>query len=232
MAAQSGKSTVDRQSGQFWRQPCWMTLFAAVVLVGCGDAPQPKGPSGASEAATAAAKAVADAAAAAEAALDANYIRLGENPKWKPLIALFGDYNKRKIEALENPMLAHLVDHLEKPVIDTEREGPRREIATTVELEDGRPEDEDPRTWMALDRYKLIILMTGIARPKAVLTTLKGARYVLERGDPIGSEGGRVKAILQYKMLVAVPSETEPRVVSIEPPLAQLAEEAAVSKDF
>lgn len=204
---------------------CLSLLLAAVA---CGDDPKPAHDF--SHGAGGAAVAALEEAVGAE--LNKDYIVLGENPKWTPLTGLFAEYTKLKIEAMENPMMAHLVDHLERPVIDGERAAPVKFVATSVEIEEDRPEDHDPRTWMALDRYTLIILMTGIARPKAVVTTPNGTRYVLERGDPIGREGGRVKAILQYKMLVAVPKETEPRVVSIEPPLERLAGEAAVAKDF
>ena len=197
-----------------------------LLVSACGAPPRPP------PRPAAAAAAPAEDAAAADKELLKGYIVLGPNPKWSPLKKLFGKYNERKIEGLENPMLSHLVDHVEKPVIDNERAPKQKFVATSVEVEEDRPEDHDPRTWMALDRYKLIILMTGSARPKAVIITPNGIRYVLERGDPIGREGGRVKAILQYKMLVAVPKETKPREVSIEPPLARFAEEVAVSKDF
>ena len=207
----------------------WLCLLGLLSLAGCGDDPAKPAHDFSGGGGGAAVEAAVEAVSAE---LDLNYISLGKNPKWQPLTGLFADYTKLKIEAMENPMMAHLVDHLERPVIDGERAAPEKFVATSVEVEEDRPEEHDPRTWMALDRYTLIILMTGIARPKAVITTPNGTRYVLERGDPIGREGGRVKAILQYKMLVAVPKETEPRVVSIEPPLERLAGEAAVAKDF
>lgn len=159
------------------------------------------------------------------------YIMLGENPKWRPIEDVFKAYKAKRIEGIENPMLSCLVDHIERPLIDKQREKVKT-VILTVEGENDRPKDSDPRTWVALDRYKLVILMTGIARPKGVVISPNGKRYVLERGDPIGREGGRVKAILQYKMLVSVPKETEPRVISIEPPLSQLGEDAVPSKDF
>jgi|ETNmetMinimDraft_26_1059896.scaffolds.fasta_scaffold44661_2 hypothetical protein len=205
-----------------------VALVSLLPLAACGDDPKPKH----KFAPAAAAEPGAEEAEGDNKELMENYIVLGVNPKWTPLQDLFDKYNERKIEGLENPMLSHLVDHVERPVIDQEKTRKKKEIATSYEVEDDRPEDHDPRTWMALGRYKLIILMTGIARPKAVIITPNGVRYVLVRGDPLGSEGGRVKAILQYKMLVAVPSETEPRIVTIEPPLARFAEEAGVSKDF
>jgi len=86
---------------------------------------------------------------------------------------------------------------------------------------------DDVRTRDPLAMYRLIILMTGISRPKAVVTDSKMNRIVLERGDPIGSEGGRVRAILQYKVLIGMPGKADPVEMSIEPPLASLVNEGA-----
>ncbi len=226
MAVWSWPRWTDRSSPPGSLRLAIVLIALALLLAGCGDDAKPAhnfGGGGAAEP-------VAEESEDKE--LLEGYVQLGVNPKWTPLKGLFNAYTEHKIEGLENPMLSHLVDHVERPVIDTERAAKKKEIATSYEVEDGRPEDQDPRTWMELQRYRLIILMTGIARPKAVIIAPNGVRYVLERGDPLGSEGGRVKAILQYKMLVAVPSETEPRVITIAPPLAQFAEEGAVSKDF
>ena len=73
--------------------------------------------------------------------------------------------------------------------------------------------------------YKLIILMTGTTRPKAVVVSPDGVRFDLTRGDPLGEEGGRVQAVLQYRVLVSVPGKKEPFALSIEPPLGEFEED-------
>jgi hypothetical protein len=201
-------------------------LFAALTLGACGDEPSTSSGS--------AWRPGDDEETEAEADFsDANYDVLGVNKKWLPIKDLFDQYAKGKIETLENPLQSHLVDHLERPVIERKRS---TSIAGITDLDEhaGTPKGPpDPRTKSSLDKYKLIILMTGLSRPKAVIMMNKH-RFVLERGDPIGNEGGRIKAILQYKMLVSVPGESSPRVISIEPDLGFIDSEdssKAPSKD-
>lgn len=154
---------------------------------------------------------------------------VGENPKFVPLKQLFSEYERAKFEELANPMLSNLVDFAERPVIEQRP----AELAPGVAVSSGLDPDEQPevvddfRTKEPLDAYRLIILMTGISRPKAVVTDGKMNRIVLERGDPLGSEGGRVRAILQYKVLIGMPGKADPVEMSIEPPLASLVNEGA-----
>ncbi len=197
-------------------------LALALVLHGCGDEKRTPPPP-------------ADPAAAAAAGPDPVLERwelLGENPQFAPLKSLFADYQAAKIEELANPMLPNAVEFVERPVIER----------NDLDLNAGgcgvpgrpacpKPEDDvverptDPRARRPLADYSVIILMTGTSRPKAVVTDTTGGRFTLERGDPFGMEGGRVKAILQYKMLVGVPGKADPIVLSLEPPLAGLEED-------
>ncbi len=153
---------------------------------------------------------------------------VGENPKFVPLKQLFAAYEDAKFEELANPMLSNLVDFAERPVIEQRPAELGPSVAETGPATDEQPENlDDVRTKDPLSSYRLIILMTGISRPKAVVTDGKMNRIVLERGDPLGSEGGRVRAILQYKVLIGMPGKADPVEMSIEPPLASLVNEGA-----
>lgn len=154
---------------------------------------------------------------------------VGENPKFVPLKGLFAAYEQAKFEELANPMLSNLVDFAERPVIEQRPAelGPGVAVATGPATDETPEAVDDVRTRDPLATYRLIILMTGISRPKAVVTDGKMNRIVLERGDPIGSEGGRVRAILQYKVLIGMPGKADPVELSIEPPLASLVNEGA-----
>lgn len=195
-----------------------VALATPITLAGCGGdgggGPKPHMPPPA-------------AAAAEEEEADPTvdeYTTLGVNPKWVPLQSMFDAYKTQKIENLANPLLTNHVVFVEPPPLP-ERKSAESEIPVSP-LERGgfdRNKDKDKRTVAPLESYKLVMLMTGTANPKAVVIGPQGRRFILKRNDPLGSEKGRIRAILQYKMLVSVPNEAKARTVSIEPPLAKIA---------
>ena len=153
-----------------------------------------------------------------------DFVTLGENPKWMPLKEMFDRYKKQKIENLANPLLTNHVIFVEPPPLpERKKEGFDVPVSPLERGGFDRNRDKDKRTVAPLESYKLVMLMTGTANPKAVVIGPQGRKFILQRNDPLGSEKGRVRAILQYKMLVSVPNEAKARSVSIEPPLAKIA---------
>ncbi|MSP92403.1 MAG: hypothetical protein EXR79_11480 [Myxococcales bacterium] len=149
------------------------------------------------------------------------WVVLGANPKWKPIEALFTDYASRDAPTMTDPMLSNFVDRLTRKTVDrplgVAQDSPGSEGTDLL-----TPVAATPLTSRKLETYQLIILMTGIAQPKAVVLDGGGQRYEIVRGDAIGSEGGRVQQILQYRMIVQVPGVPKPVEVSIQPPLTAL----------
>lgn len=190
--------------------PRWAVLLLtlAALAVACGGEPAPKpqmAPRGPDPA--------AEAAAPAE---DPNFIVLGENPKWKPIRTLFQAYQGREIDGVANVTLANTSLFIEKPVI--QQAGPDEPVVATDE--EGAPDLPDTcATKGDLDSYKLIILLTGIAEPKAVFIGPDANRCEVVRGDAIGNRGARVAAITQYKVIIDVPGEEKTIEKSLVPPL-------------
>lgn len=196
-----------------------LLLGLAVSATACGggeEGPKPQmGP----------APGEAKAAAPAAPLVDPErYIVLGENPKWKPIAPLFEQYVKRDIHGITSPMLSNLVQYVDKPVVEAttsaaavpgaEPVGPG-EVAFECDV-------KSPLTEQPLSEFKLIILVTGIAQPKAVVVNRKGERLDVIPGDAIGLECGRVHKILQYRMLVTIPGKPKPLELSIAPPLSEI----------
>lgn len=210
-----------------WRRRAGAGCLVAVSLAACGggggEGPKPQmGP------APAAAKTDAPPAPLVD---PERYIVLGENPKWKPIASLFEQYVQRDIHGITSPMLSNLVQFVDKPVI--EEKGTAEPLPGAVEPGTGVAYDCDVKnalTEQALGEYKLIILVTGIAQPKAVVVNRKGERLDVVPGDAIGLECGRVQKILQYRMLVTVPGKPKPIELSIAPPLSEIEGEAVDDK--
>jgi hypothetical protein len=173
-----------------------------------------------------------------EASATGDWIVLGENPKWKPIAVLFEAYSKREAVAIANPMLNNLSDpdFLKRPTIAAPKELPqcdpdkdpncvpkvaKCDPKTDPDCAEAPPLERDPLT-----SYQLIMLETGVPVPKAVVIDGKGEQYDVVRGDALGNEGGRVTAVLQYKILVSVPGKSRPVEVSIAPPLTPVEQKA------
>lgn len=183
------------------------------MLTACGssakppeeEAAKPKKPKAAAEAAEGGAEGVVD-----------GWLVLGENPKWKPIKPLFEAYAQREVTGLHNPTRANLVDFVEKPIIEgpiggEPQPGPKAE---PVNCQD----PQKPQTLVRLGSLTLIMLVTGIAQPKAVVVDQDGKQMTLVPGDHVGTECGVVSAITQYELRISVPGEPEV-VRSLAPPI-------------
>lgn len=192
-------------------------LLAALVLllVGCGDERKNRRPP---------ARGPAAPPKVPDPVLE-NFELLGENPRWVPIQEVFAKYEAAQIEELANPLQSNLVTFVEKPIIERKERAPgdaRPVLPVPKDKDAVKTDEDDPRRRFPLKEYKLIILMTGTARPKAVVISPMDERFELLRGDPIGKEGGRVRAVTQFNMLVAMPGKTVPVSVSLRPPLTKL----------
>jgi Tfp pilus assembly protein PilP len=202
-------------SGAGYRMPR-LAIFAllALLLTGCEDAPKPPPPEPPPPPGTAAA-----AAAAAGSKVDlANWIVLGENTKYKPIKDLHLTYALRPIEGLSNPWLNNLSIDVVKPV-PAKKDEPIAGTDMAAEVETPLTE-ETCATRYPIDRYQLVLISSGHSQPKAVMIGPAGEQCVLVRGDAIGTEQGRVRAILQYEVRITIEGQIEPKVLTIAPPIS------------
>ncbi len=198
--------------------------LSSLAMSGCGDDPpkhdEKKPAAGAP--APGAPGAPGDPAAAAVPGAE-NYIVLGENKSWRPLKPLFEAYAAREIAGHTDFSLANLTQFIEKPISASQTCPPDKPDCDKSELVEKPAEielDDTCATKAPLERYSLIILMSGIPTPKALLTDGTGIQCEVIRGDGLGNEGGRVTAITQYKLIVNQPGKEKPVVLSIAPPIS------------
>jgi len=135
-------------------------------------------------------------------------------------------------------MPSGFVSHTIRVWIPVSRPMPPREVEETI----AKVEDEPPRgplEQFALKVYKLMLIMSGTAVPKAVVVDPKQQAYVIQRDTRIGSKGGIVESITQYMVVVKEPNEEEAIKITIKPPYLDLAtrpdfedEEAPAEEDF
>jgi hypothetical protein len=164
-----------------------------------------------------------------------DFIILGETKMFKPIEKLFGDYQKREITAVANPMLSNITDFIERPVAARKDLGAEEsataegdKVVHCADIKPGTPEYDrtPPLEREPLTRYALAMLMTGRSDPIAMVTDPQGEQYSVRRGDRIGCEGGHVQDILQYSMFIQKPGEPKPVEWSIAPPLSRVQQKA------
>jgi len=195
-------------------KPAARALLALVLLAlaACGGGGEAKKPPPKN-----AEQALNQLAGGGPAAADtAGWTVLGENPKWKPIKALFERYTKEPIDGVVNWSLDNTTKVVEWPKV------PEQAVIDQPVGVDERPADlpDTCATKGPIERYVLFMIMTGVAQPKAVFTDPDGGRCDVVRGDALGNDGARVTAITQYKVILSVPGKEKPVTLSLAPPIS------------
>ena len=91
-----------------------------------------------------------------------------------------------------------------------------------IELTEAAKAEEvlvDPLQVHPLTSYRFQIILSGTSNPEAQVLTPKGDLLVLHVNDRIGKEGGYVQDILKQEVLIKIPEQDAPQVVSLTPPI-------------
>ncbi len=140
-----------------------------------------------------------------------------ENPKWDLVQPYFSKFLEQKHTAPKDLFAPRVAKLIPRPAVET-----REEVEETI----AKVEDEPPRGPLEqypLKEYRLMIIMSGTAVPKAVVVDPKSQAYVIQRDTRIGSKGGIVESITQYMVVVKEPNEENATKITIKPPYLDLA---------
>lgn len=140
-----------------------------------------------------------------------------ENPKWDLVQPYFSKFLEQKHTAPKDLFAPRVAKFIPRPAVETKAE---------VEATLAKVEDEPPRGPLEqypLKDYRLMIIMSGTAVPKAVVVDPKSQAYVIQRDTRIGSKGGIVESITQYMVVVKEPNEENATKITIKPPYLDLA---------
>ena len=91
-----------------------------------------------------------------------------------------------------------------------------------IELTEAAKTEEaliDPLQAHSLTAYSFQIILSGTSNPEAQVLTPKGDLLVLHVNDRIGKEGGYVQDILKQEVLIKIPEQEAPEIVSLSPPI-------------
>lgn len=150
------------------------------------------------------------------------------NPAWDTLRPYFNKYVAQKHTTPKNIMVPRTDRFIPRPALPDEDEAPEETAANEELPEDERgPLQQDP-----IKDYRLLMIMSGTADPKAVVVDKKGNAFVVEVDTRIGNKGGVVRAITQYAVMVQEPDSDKPEKLNIKPPFLDLVSQARAAGDL
>ena len=77
----------------------------------------------------------------------------------------------------------------------------------------------DPLQVHPLTSYSFQIILSGTSNPEAQVMAPDGELLVIHVNDRIGREGGYVQDILKQEVLIRIPEQEAPEIVSLTPPI-------------
>jgi Tfp pilus assembly protein PilP len=133
------------------------------------------------------------------------------NPRFAMLKPYFSLYYKRPVDTKTNLFRNNLAQFAPRVEIETEVEKPSEEPKTPLEYYD-------------VDSYRLVLIMSGTAQAKALVTDPKDKSFIIMVGTRIGNRGGKVASITATEVRIEEPGR-QPVVKALEPPTRDMEKE-------
>jgi len=140
-----------------------------------------------------------------------------EKPQAALIKPFFAQFLKRPLEAKVDPFrsnLAHFAPHIE---IEEEKAEER--------------EQKTPLEYYDVSQYKLVLIMSGTAQPKAMVIDPRGKSYVLQVGTKIGTRDGKVVSITTTEVRIEEPGRP-PFIMALEPPTVEMEKELRAVEEY
>ncbi len=148
-------------------------------------------------------------------------------PGWKQSIQpYFSQYLTQRSATPKNVFETQVLAIVPRPKL----EEPETEERPT-EIVEVAEEERGPLQQYPLKDYKLLLVMSGTAIPKAVVVDPKGQAFILQQDTRIGNRGGIVESVTQYMVVVREPDSDKPIKMTIKPPYIDLASQPEIAEE-
>ena len=144
-----------------------------------------------------------------------------EIDNWSLLEPFFVRFGETAMTGFKDPFTPQLVKFIGKEEVMQQVRGTvgstsgPRDTATGPEIPKG------PLQRLPLTSYRVILIQTGTAEPKALLEASGGLAFPVTRDTYVGNEGAYVHDITQYYVVFRMPGEPEPVIKSLKPELLE-----------
>ncbi len=145
------------------------------------------------------------------------------NEKWDRVKSFFENYAGTTTTDRSDPFRNNLTRYAQKPDLPTVTE------ESTDESEEKPVVIASPLERYPVEEFSLILVMSGTAKPKAVVMDPMGTPWVVRPDTLLGNKGGLVQAITQYSIVVAEPGADAPSEITIRPLILDDAAELVTS---
>ena len=192
-------------------------VFVLGSVTGCGsDKPKRKGPPGRPFAVPTqtgqATKAVATPSGRPEAV------------GWKHIAEHFDRFVKEPRVSVRDPFRSYVTDFVPKPELPEPEEEPQ--VAQQVSA--GPTEEEvAPLQRYPVEAYHVLMILSGVAVPKAVIEDPIGNVWIVKPDTPIGNRGGVIVNISEYSVFIQEPDADKYVEKTLEPEIFQLSRQGA-----
>jgi Tfp pilus assembly protein PilP len=140
-----------------------------------------------------------------------------KNVKWDMMKDYFFSYADTPLPSVKNPFWSNL-----------DRYMPQVEMPVIVENDDEMVETEiKPIEKFPPEDYKLIMIISGTAVPKAIMVDPDGGRHVVRKENRVGNRNGVIDEITEFEVIVKEPFEEIDTILSIRPEYADWAKNFA-----
>jgi hypothetical protein len=141
--------------------------------------------------------------------------------RWEPIADHFSRYLSQKHTLPKDVFLPNAVKFIPRPTFKEDLS------IDVVDIESSLGDDVGPLQLYPSKDYRLLLVMSGTALPKAVVQSPTGEAFVIQRDTRLGDNGGMVEAITQYTVVVREPDEEDLVRLTIQPPYVDLASQTA-----
>ena len=148
-----------------------------------------------------------------------------KKPQWDLISSHYKKFLAQKHTTPKDSFKPQVLKFIPKPTLT-----PPEDLEPEIDaIEDDEP--RGPLQQYPLKDYGLLLIMSGTAVPKAVVTDPKGQAYVIQRDTRIGDTGGIIESITQYMVVVREPNEEQPVKMTIKPPYIDLVSQIGFDLD-
>jgi Tfp pilus assembly protein PilP len=159
-------------------------------------------------------------ASAGEEAVAASTLKVPKE-RWEPIADHFTRYLSQKHTMPKDVFVPNAVKYIPRPAFKEDLN------ADVIDIEASMGDDVGPLQLYPSKEYRLLLIMSGTAVPKAVVQSPSGEAFVIQRDTRLGDNGGMVEAITQYTVVVREPDEEDLVRLTIQPPYVDLASQTA-----
>ncbi len=143
---------------------------------------------------------------------------------WKYIAEHFDRFVKEPRVSVRDPFRSYITDFVPKPELPEPEEEPQ---ATQASATEAAEQEVAPLQRYPVAAYRVLMILSGVAVPKAVIEDPIGNIWIVKPDTPIGNRGGVIVNISEYSVFIQEPDADKYVEKTLEPEIFQLSRQGA-----